>query len=71
MSAMVDRFKKTRWGEERNIIHRLKPGWCARFPVKEFPNLHNHVRRLNDAYDGARVWKLERQGDVKVVTRIT
>ena len=71
MSAMVGRFLKMNWCEERRTIHNLQPGESARFPVKGYGNLHNHVRRLNDAYEGSRVWKLEREGKTKVVTRTT
>lgn len=70
MNPMVSRFQKMNWGEERRIIHSLLPGQEFQFPVKGHNNIHNHVRRLNDAYGGERAWKLERRGDTKVVTRI-
>ena len=67
---MVERFQKMNWGEERNAIHSLRVGQETYFPIKGHNNTHNHVRRLNDAYDGERVWRIESRDGMKVVTRI-
>jgi hypothetical protein len=70
MSIMTERFKKMNWGEERKTIHSLLPGMETYFPVKGYNNIHTHVRRLNDAYDGDKEWTLEKRGGFRVVKRI-
>lgn len=70
MNPTVERFQRMNWGEERRTIHSLLPGQETYFPIKGYNNIHNHIRRLNDAYDGERVWSIERREDVKVVKRI-
>lgn len=66
----VERFQKMNWGEERRAIHELAVGQEIYFSVKGHNNTHNHVRRLNDAYQGRRAWTLSRRDDVRVVARI-
>lgn len=69
MSIMSDRFQKMNWGEERKAIHSLLQGQETYFPISH-NNIHNHVRRLNDAYMGEREWKLSTREGMKVVKRI-
>lgn len=70
MNAMVARFQAANWGEERKAIHALKVDQEIHFPTKGHNNTHNHVRRLNEAYQGERYWALTNRDGVKVVTRI-
>ena len=70
MSTMSDRFNRTRWSETRKKIDAMSPGEVLTFPCVEYFNCHSSVMRLNDAYDGERVYELSGGERAPVVKRV-
>lgn len=67
--VMVARFERRRWSPERKTVHALKVGQRRAFHAKQYFNVYSSVSRLNDAYEGQRVWKM-RHSPFPVVTRL-
>ena len=71
-NLMVARFVPQRWNNLRRAIHSLRVG--SRKVFKEldprYSQCQTHVTRLNDAYDGQRIWKKRRKGMRVTVWRL-
>lgn len=66
---MTKRFQMGRWSATRRAIHALEPRCEQVFAAAEYFNAHASVQRLNDAYDGARIWSIDGGENNPKVTR--
>ena len=68
---MVARFVPQRWNNLRRAIHNIPVGERQNFLEQDarYSQCQTHVTRLNDAYDGERVWKKQRKGMRVIVWR--
>lgn len=66
--TLIRRFQRARWSSTRKRIHDMRPGQRRHFKRTDYFNCHSTVYRLNDAYDGARRWKMRVNGDRITVT---
>lgn len=55
---LVARFNRKRWTPERVAIDAMKAADTLAFTEAQYFNVKSSVERLNDAYEGTRVWKL-------------
>jgi len=69
MTEMVANFQRKRWGTVRKIIDQLNVGGTAPFHQTRANTVQTTTRRLQDAY-GDREYKVRKDGDYLVVTRI-
>ena len=64
MSAMTERFQRSRWAPTRQEIERMGAGQTITFPDSEYFDCKSSVERLNDAYGSARKWTLKNRTEV-------
>jgi len=57
MSVMSDRFQRFRWSQTRISIDEMYIGHLKEFSLTEYNNARVSVSRLNDAYDGEKVFE--------------
>lgn len=69
-NPMAGRFLMGRWSATRKAIYALGVGQETVFPAWEYFNAAASVQRLNDAFQGARVWTIEGGRNNPKVTRI-
>lgn len=53
---LVKRFQMSRWSAVRKAIHNMPISMCSYFPPKHYFNVKASIERLNDAYEGTRLW---------------
>jgi len=70
MTAMTDRFQRQRWGETRIAIDEMRAGQVKPFGQAEFSNVRSSVARLNDAYEGERLYEYKCDRYTPIVTRV-
>ena len=67
---LVTRFVKERWSDTRRLMHELTPGGQIDRPLTEYYNAITSARRLKDAYEGARKWRVSNKKTHIEITRI-
>lgn len=70
--TMIGRFQRSRWSAARRSIHAMKRGQRITLPdpTVKYSSLATTVTGLNDAYDGRRIWRKVKRGNLCTVTRI-
>lgn len=63
-SPVVARFQRARWHPLRVRIHDMKDGDTMTLGMDDYNLAHASVDRFNDAYLGARRWKMTRRAGV-------
>jgi hypothetical protein len=64
MPTLTKRFQRARWSSTRKRIDAMEPGQRRYFPRTDYFNCKSSVMRLNDAYEGTRVWQMKVSGDL-------
>jgi len=67
--TMVKRFLLRAWSTERINIHKMKIGDVLEF-AGDKDYLRSTVARLNDAYEGYKVWEIKLFKGTHYITRI-
>lgn len=70
-TELTARFHRRRWSPTTNAIHDLDVGKEIHLPNDQRDTAHGTVDRFNDAYAGARVWKLSLANGQVIVRRIS
>ena len=71
MNEMVARFQRCRWSPTRKLIDAMKVGQVETFKPDESNLVYVSVSRMNEAYDGEKIFEYKCTKQQPRVTRIT